>query len=157
MALFRWGSAFDAFRDLEREMDRWIRRLDMATGSRSGRVFPALNLYELEYEYLLVGELPGVDIQDLEVSVAGGQLRLSGERRLSDDVEDDRYRRRERSCGAWNRQIQLPPRVQEDQIRAELVHGILKLHLPKMPTTEPRKIAIQDASSSQLSLPGGAE
>ncbi len=154
MAIFRWGSAFEAFRDLEREMDQWIRRLDLTVGSRLGRPFPALNLYELAEEFLLVGELPGVNIEDLDVSVASGQLTLSGERRHGAEIPDDKYRRSERLNGRWERMIQLPPRIREDAIRAELTNGILKLHLPKLPVTEPRKINILDASAPQT-LTGG--
>jgi HSP20 family protein len=53
MAVFRWGSAFDAFRDLEREMDHLLHSVNMAfEGLRIGRPFPAVNIYELEGEYL---------------------------------------------------------------------------------------------------------
>lgn len=152
--MFRWGSAFEAFRHLEREMDQWIRRLDMAAGSRLGRPFPALNLYELDTEYLLVGELPGVDISDLEVSVAAGQLKLSGERKAGCDIADDKYRRSERVNGRWERLVQLPPRILDEAIHAELTNGILKLHLPKLPVTEARKISIVE--SERPALPGGS-
>jgi HSP20 family protein len=145
MAIFRWGSALEAFRDLEREMDRWIRHLDMAVGSRLGRPFPHLNLYELPDEFLLVGELSGVNLEDLEISVATGQLLIQGERR-NVDIPDDKIRRSERPQGRWERAIQLPPRVDEDSIRAELTNGILKLHLPKIPQSEPRRINILDVA-----------
>ena len=49
MPVFRWGSAFDAFRDLEREMDHLLHSVNMAfEGLRIGRPFPAVNIYELE-------------------------------------------------------------------------------------------------------------
>lgn len=153
MAIFRWGSAFEAFRDLEREMDRWFRHLDMVIGPRAGRVFPLLNLFDLEGEYVLVGELPGVLIEDLEVSVTSGQLLLAGERRNVGSIPEDKFRRSERPSGRWERTVQLPPRIQEDGIRAELTNGILKLHLPKIPETKPRRINIDDASPP--ALPGG--
>lgn len=146
MALFRWGSAFEAFRDLEREMDRWMRQLDLAVGSRLVRPFPHLNLYELPEEFLLVGELPGVTIDELDISIAGSTLHLRGERRNL-DVAEDRYRRSERPKGRWERTLQLPPRIDEDRIQAELNHGILRLHLPKIPQQEPRRIPVQKSGS----------
>ena len=143
MAVFRWGSALEAFRDLEREMDRWLRGIDQASyGPRLGRPFPALNLYELESEFLLVAELPGVQAEDLDVSIAGGSLTIRAKRQASSEVAEDKFRRSERLQGTWERSIALPDRVRDDDIQAELVNGLLKLHLPKVPVTEPRRISV---------------
>ncbi|MFO1094763.1 MAG: hypothetical protein U0992_15870 [Planctomycetaceae bacterium] len=60
MPVFRWGNAFDAIRDLEREMDRWLRSVNFTMeGVRAGRAYPAVNIYELDEEFLLTAELPG--------------------------------------------------------------------------------------------------
>jgi len=151
MALFRWGSPLDAFRDLEREMDEWMRQVDLAfEGLRHGRPFPALNLYELESEYLITAELPGCEADDLEISVTSGALTLSGQRSPMGDVPENRYRRSERPAGSWERVLALPDRIQDDAIRAELTNGLLKLYLPKLPSSAPRQIAIE---SDQQNLP----
>lgn len=153
MAVFRWGSALDAFREIEREMDRWVRSVDLAfEGLRLGRPFPALNLYEVEDEFLITAELPGTRVEDLEISVAGGVLSLKGARSNGAEAPAERFRRSERVQGKWQRQISLPERVREDEIHAELTNGLLKLHLPKSPTSRAKQIRIVSGDAVEHSL-----
>jgi HSP20 family protein len=145
MPVFRWGNAFDAIRDLEREMDRWLRSVNFTMeGVRAGRAYPAVNIYELDEEFLLTAELPGARAEDLELSVSGGVVTLRGSRRNDTDVSDERFRRSERPRGVWERTLTLPARVREDELRAELNNGVLKLHLPKAPSLQPRQIRVVD-------------
>jgi HSP20 family protein len=148
MAVFRWGSALDAFRDMEREMDRVLRSMDLAfEGLRIGRPYPPVNVYELESEFLLTAELPGVKTEDLELSVTNGQLVLRGSRSESNGQPDERYRRSERRQGRWERVIPLPDRIRDEQLAAEFVNGVLKVHLPKAPSTQARQIPISEGST----------
>lgn len=148
MALFRWGSPLDAFRDMEREMDRVLRSMNQAfEGLRIGRPYPPVNVYERPAEFLLTAELPGVRTEDLELSVANGQLVLRGKRLEATEMPPERYRRSERPQGQWERSIPLPDRVQEEQMSAEFVNGVLTVHLPKAPSTQPRHIPISEAAS----------
>lgn len=147
MPVFRWGNAFDAIRDLEREMDRWLRSVNFTMeGVRAGRAYPAVNIYELDEEFLLTAELPGAKAEDLELSVSGGVVTLRGSRRNDPDVSDERFRRSERPRGVWERTLTLPARVREEDLRAELNDGVLKLHLPKAPSVQPRQIRVVDRS-----------
>lgn len=141
MAVFRWGHAFDAFRDLEREVDRLMRSLTLE-GFRVGRPFPAVNIYDLEEEYLLTAQLPGVTADELELSVSGGVLTMSGSRGQADTVAEESYRRTERPAGTWERSFHLPDKVLDDEMTAELNHGILTLHFPKAPVGKPRQIPV---------------
>jgi HSP20 family protein len=155
MPVFRWGNAFDAFRDLEREMDRWLRSVHHSMdGPRIGRQFPAVNIYELDDEFLLTAELPGARVEDLELSVSEGIVTLKGVRRADAEVPDDRYRRSERPRGIWQRTVTLPARVREEELHAELNQGVLKLHLPKAPSMQPRQIRVVETGSTQTE--GGA-
>ncbi len=153
MAVFRWGSAFDAFRDLEREMDHLLHSVNMAfEGLRIGRPFPAVNIYELEGEYLLTAELPGTRVEDLDLSVANGMLTLRGRRTAMPEVNEQQFRRSERAQGQWERSFNLPERVQEDGLHAELNNGVLKLHLPKAPSTVPRQIPVSNGHTAPLAI-----
>lgn len=148
MAVFRWGQAWDPFRDLEREVDRLLATVSLSfSGIRFGREYPAVNVYELNDELLLTAELPGTRPEDLEVLVADGVLTLKGRRTGPDGVPDDRYRRQERLRGDWHRSLTLPERIHEDQMTAEFANGILKVRLPKAPTTTPRQIQVIDGNS----------
>ncbi len=141
MALFRWGHAFDAFRDFEREVDRLVRTLN-SEGFRMGRPFPAVNIYELDSEYLLTAELPGVREEELELNVSHGVLTMKGNRRPVKPIAEERYRRNERPHGPWERTFALPERLNEDEMRAELAHGVLTVHLPKAASAQPRQVPV---------------
>ena len=141
MPIFRWGNAFDAFLDLELELNRMMRTVATAP-VRSGRRFPAVNLMERPDEYLVTALLPGVDGDALDVSVSGGMLTLSGERTRPADVDEAQYRRSERPSGRFERSITLPERVDEDAIAADFKHGVLKLTLPKMAPPPSRRISV---------------
>lgn len=143
MAVFRWGHHWDAMGDLEREVDRLLRSVNLTfQGIRFGRQYPAVNLYELETEYILTAELPGVRAEDLDLSVANGLLTLRGSRQDPEHANEQCYRRLERPHGSWQRTLNVPDRVIEDAVRAELVNGVLKIHLPKAPAEKPRQIAV---------------
>jgi HSP20 family protein len=147
MPVFRWGQSWRLFQDLEREVDRLLHGVDMTFhGIRFGRQYPAINLYQLDDEYLLTAELPGMRADELDVSIAGGILTLKGTREKPENVSDDQFRRNERFHGAWQRSFSLPERVQEDRLSAEFNSGILKIHLPKAEETEPRQIPITDGT-----------
>lgn len=147
MAMFRWGNAFDAFRDLEREFDRLLQTV--ATQSvRAGVRFPLLNLYERPQEYLLLVQLPGVEKDQLDLTIADGRLTLKGERTRPSDVDESQYRRSERPIGSWERTIALPERVKEDAISADFREGLLQLTLPKQAASPARQIQVRTDGGS---------
>jgi len=154
MAVFRWGNPFSTFQDLEREMDRWVRTMDLAIeGLRLGRPFPALNMFDLENSYLITAELPGCDAANLELHVANGVLTLRGSRSTGTEIPDERFRRSERPTGTWERKVSLPERVDEERIKAELTNGLLRLTLPKIPSGTPRRIQIADSLPLTSEMP----
>jgi HSP20 family protein len=147
MPVFRWGHSWEAFQDLEREMDRLLNSVNFAFhGIRLGRQFPAVNLYELKDEYLLTAELPGTKAEDLELTISNGLLHIKGKRLEPDDVSADRFRRQERFRGSWQRSLSLPERVRDEAFRAEFVNGILRIHLPKGEQEQPRRIPVTEGS-----------
>ena len=143
MAVFRWGQSWDAFQDLEREVDRLLQSVNLTfQGLRFGRQYPPVNLYELPNEYLLTAELPGTRGEDLDLTVAGGVLSLKGTRTDLEHVPADRFRRQERPRGEWQRSLKIPERIQEEAMSAEFNNGILKIHLPKAEPLQSRQIPI---------------
>jgi HSP20 family protein len=145
MATFHWGQhAIEAFRDLEREVDFLLQQVGRSfEGVRFGRPYPPINIYDLEGEYLVTAELPGTKADDFELTVSEGTLTIRGRRTAEDGIPEDRYRRSERPRNEWERSLTLPERVNEEAIRAELKHGILRLHVPKAPSTQPRQIRVE--------------
>lgn len=141
--MFKWHHNWEAFRDLERQMDRLLEGFRLPIpGLRLEKPFPPVNVYELENEYLLTAELPGTVAENLELTVSGNAVTLKGDRTLPDGVLDERFRRHERFCGTWERSFTLPERVLEDKVVAEFNAGILKVHLPKSEQRQTRQIPV---------------
>ncbi len=149
MAVFRLGQGWDTFRDLEREMDRLLRSVNVSVQNlRVGRHYPPMNLYDLGKAFLFTAELPGTKAEDLDVTVANGVLTLRGARTGPEDAPEERYRRHERLRGTWQRSLPLPERVNEEQLSAEFSNGILKITLPKAEAIKPRRIPVTDVDKN---------
>jgi HSP20 family protein len=91
---------------------------------------PEMDVFELRDEYLLNVCLPGVRPEDVEVTVSGLTLSVSGERRLA--IPDGAIAHLiESSAGRFARPVRLPPKADIERISSELVDGQLKVHVPK--------------------------
>ncbi|KAF8201749.1 HSP20-like chaperone [Pholiota molesta] len=88
-------------------------------------------------------ELPGLKKEDVNIDVRNNQLIVSGESSISTNKDEGDYVVRERSYGKFSRTLQLPQGVKEDQIKANLENGVLKVEFPKVPPEQaPKKITI---------------
>ncbi len=105
------------------------------------RGFPALNVWETIDAVHVEAELPGLNTEDLEISVVGKDLTLKGERN-TESTEGVTYHRRERSVGSFTRHLKLPADVKADAVQATLRDGVLQITLPKDQESRPRKIVI---------------
>ena len=145
MPVFRWGQAWNALQDLEREVDQLLQGVNLSLhGVRSARRFPSINLLEKPDHFILTAEVPGVDINDLEVTSADGRLSIKGVRRSPEEARDDTFRRQERFQGNWQRTIQLPDRVTEDGMKAEYSAGVLRIILTKAASGVARNIPVTE-------------
>lgn len=145
MAIFRWGRAWPQVGDLEREVDRLMRSVNLSLqGVRLGRRFPPINLYDTGDAYLITAELPGARAEDFELTIQSGVLTMQGRRDDPEEVPEDRYRRRERFYGTWTRSLNLPDRIDESQLSARFEDGVLRIQLPKLPETQARRIPVAE-------------
>jgi HSP20 family protein len=146
MAVFRLGQNWNhSFRDLEREVDQLLKGVQMTfQGLRYGREYPPVNVFELEGEFLLTAELPGVRVEDLDLTITAGVLTIRGSRPEDEAPADSSFRRQERAFGSWQRSVTLPDRVLEDELAAELTDGVLKIHLPKAQLEAARQILVSE-------------
>lgn len=143
---------FDPFRDLSALQDRVQRlfehslsRLRQGAGSEAfegSSWLPAVDILETDNEIVLKADLPGVNPDDVDISVQDGTLTLKGERRFESGVKEDHYRRVERLYGSFVRSFALPPTVDADQLQAEYRNGVLELTLPKRPKAKPKQIKV---------------
>jgi HSP20 family protein len=105
--------------------------------------YPLFDLAEYENESTLIAELPGVQKEDIKISIDNGYLSISGERKAFDMPEQSSWIRNEIRTGKFNRSIELPHEVDSNKITAELKNGILRISLPKAETIKPREIRIK--------------
>ncbi len=144
MPVFRWGQSWDPLQDLEREVDRLLQGMNMSLQGRSNRRFPLVNLLDHGDCFVLTAEIPGVDLADLDVSVANGVLCIKGVRKVPPEAREDAFRRQERFQGAWQRNLQLPERIDEEGMKADYTAGILRVTLPKTQDSSVRSIPVTE-------------
>jgi HSP20 family protein len=97
----------------------------------SGSWVPLADVYETADGFVVQVELPGVGEEDVEVQVDGDQLRLRGERRMSDRSRPERFHRMERSYGSFARSFRFPEEVDPARVTAHFRDGLLRLELPR--------------------------
>ena len=118
---------------------------DEDTGIRGSWV-PAVDIYETDGHDLVVrAELPGINREDIEVSVENSTLVLKGEKKLDSEVKEESYRRIERSYGTFHRSFTLPNTVDTSRIGAEFKNGVLTVKLPFREEAKPRTINVDVA------------
>jgi HSP20 family protein len=132
---------------LWRDMSRLQREMSHLLGGTSAPItsFPAMNLYAGDEGIILTAELPGVEPDELEITVLGETLTLSGSRNVSEVEEDIKYHRRERGQGEFTRTVQLPFTVDSERVEAKFNNGILHVMLPRVEEEKPRKISVSAA------------
>ena len=112
------------------------------SGPAAAGVFPLINLTENKDIYILRAELPGMKSENLDISIDGNNLTISGERKVAFKGENARYHRRERESGKFSRVIGLDKPIESERIEAKLVSGILTVKLPVMEKAKPRQIKV---------------
>lgn len=129
------------FHDLQRLQDE-INRLHHDAGMAE---FPPINLWTREQGLLLMAEVPGVDPDQLDVTVHDDTLMLKGQRTLNTAADEVTYHRRECGDGTFGRTVALPYRVAVDQVEAKIENGVLTVMLPRHEDERPKRIAINRA------------
>ena len=142
-------SPFRGFRDLQSEMDRL---LGEAFG-RSPRTTaetewaPAVDVTTESNDLIIRAELPGVTREDVHVTLSGGVLTISGERKEEQERKDAGYLVRERRYGSFRRAITLPEGTDESKISASFKDGLLEVKVRDGASEveeRPRKIEIEE-------------
>jgi HSP20 family protein len=104
---------------------------------------PAMDVTESDKEYLFSVDAPGMSEKDINVSVTGHQLAISGERHREEEHKTDKSYRSEREFGRFERSFMLPEEVNTDQIEASFKDGVLKVRVPKVEAAKAKNIAIK--------------
>jgi HSP20 family protein len=106
---------------------------------------PAVDIHEYANRFELYVDLPGIDPAEVELTLDGGILTLSGDRReqvMSKNGEDLQGRRIERGSGSFHRRFVLPDTVDGERVNATGKNGVLTVTIPKQAKAMPRRIQI---------------
>ena len=113
-----------------------------ATGASTPAWAPALDIAERKDAYLVTVELPGVKLDDLEITLEDGLLTIQGERQVAHDSSEEQFHRVERSSGAFRRSITLPAHVEADAVEASMEDGVLRILVPKAEEAKAKRIQV---------------
>jgi HSP20 family protein len=107
---------------------------------------PSFEIKETKDAYLFKADVPGVKESDIEVTLTGNRLTVSGKREAEKQEQTDTYYTYERTYGDFTRSFTLPDGIDTSSVHADLNQGVLTLSVRKTPEAQPKKIAVQTAA-----------
>ncbi|MBN1366200.1 MAG: Hsp20/alpha crystallin family protein [Syntrophaceae bacterium] len=134
----RFADSVPEIIDLQRE----INRLFSNVGQSTALDYPTINVWEKDNSLVVTTEMPGMDTENINISVTGSTLTISGTSKADPIKEGETYLRQEREQGNFQRNVQLPFQVDSKAIEAKYERGILKITLPRQKEDLPKKIKI---------------
>lgn len=136
-------SDWDPFRLMD-SLLRWEPFQEAAALRRgeNGTFVPRFDVKETPEAFLFKADLPGVNQGDVDISLNGNQLTITGKREAEQQQTSENYFMVERSYGSFSRTFTLPTSADVEKIKADLSNGVLTIELPKRAESQPRKIAL---------------
>jgi len=108
-----------------------------------------LDVSEREDSYVVRASIPGIDPDEIDISISDNVLTIRGEVKHDSDQQNERYVLRERRMGHFTRSVSFPTAIDADHAEASCDCGVLTLHLPKAETARPRRIGISGRPARQ--------
>jgi HSP20 family protein len=134
---YRW----DPFRVMDALL-RWDPMRGDAAGYGQGEFTPRFDIKETKNAFVIKADLPGIREEDLNISLTGSQLTVSGKRDEERREEGEHHYMVERNSGTFSRVFSLPEGVDADAVTADMKNGVLTLQIPKRPEAQPKRISI---------------
>jgi len=137
-----WAGVTSLKSEMDRVLDRFFAPKWEEYGAH-GEWAPSLDLSETKEAFMVKAEVPGMDSQDIQVSLQENLLTIKGEKRQERDEKDERYHRVERNYGAFTRGVRLPVTVDGSKVDARFKNGLLTVTLPKTPAAKGTAIPVK--------------
>ncbi len=150
-------SPFKGFRDVRSEMEQMFDEMLGGLARRPVRQrtrqftewAPAIDAVSRDGDLVIKAELPGVKLEDVDITLQNGVLTVSGEHKQDREEERGGYHVRERRYGTFRRSMTLPEGVDEDKIHARFEDGVLEVVVEGAAAVqEPKRIQIEDGGSA---------
>ncbi len=106
---------------------------------------PAVDIIDCNDRIIVKVELPGVEKEDLKLSLSENNLTIQGELKRDEEIKKENYYCCERAHGKYARTIPLPVEIDRDKVSAKFKNGIIEIDLPKKPEIQPKEIDIEVA------------
>jgi HSP20 family protein len=153
MTLIRRNNPFGELLSLRQAMDRlfedsWVRPGSWL-GNGDGEHGMAIDVRTTPESLVVEAALPGVKPEDVEISVLGDTLTISGRTSEEQSGEEDGYTYREIRRGSFSRTLTLPRGIKSDAAEAKFDNGLLRLSFPKAEEAKPRQIKINPTTGGQ--------
>lgn len=103
---------------------------------------PMVDIYEVQDGAVIKVDLPGVVKSDVAVEVKENILTIRGERKIDSSIPEERYYRRERTCGKFQRSFALRSMISPDNIKASFKSGVLTVEIPKPEVEKPKQVSV---------------
>lgn len=139
-------TVWDPFREMEALLDRYSRSARKTMAVEGGPVeagdwMPTVDISETDHDFVVRAELPGIDKDDVQVTLDNGVLTIKGEKKT--ETKDEKRHRIECVYGSFVRSFTLPQHVAAEKVQAGYKDGILSLTIPKLETAKPKQIKVQ--------------
>jgi HSP20 family protein len=130
---------------LHREIDRLFSEFARGADGMQN-IIPNIEISETDQAIEVSAEMPGLERQDVEISIDDDVLTIRGEKKIEESQKDKAVQHSERSYGVFMRMLQLPHGVDPSSVHATMSKGVLKVEIPKPAKSEPKKIEIEEAA-----------
>ena len=138
-----WSAMRHLQNEMSRVFDHAVAGAEDGSNVATSRWTPAVDIREDAGRFVITADVPGVDPEDIEVTMENGVLTIKGERKLEvKDEGDNGYRRVERVYGNFYRRFTLPDTADAEAISANGRHGVLEVVIPKRAALQPKRIAV---------------
>ena len=107
------------------------------------KAWPAIDVAEEEDAIVVRAEVPGCKADDIDISVHGSVLTISGEKKLSEEKKEKGYYHVESTYGSFRREVTLPTDVNQSKVDASYKDGVLSITLPKAERAKSIKVKIK--------------
>ena len=145
------------FSALQDRLNRIFRESYSPEGSEealtTGNFAPPVDVYEDEHNITLKIEVPGIDENDIDVSIENITLTVRGQRRFEKDEKEENFQRVERMYGSFTRSFTLPNTVDTEQVSAHYDKGVLKVRLGKRAEAKPKQIKVNVEKTLEAKIP----
>jgi HSP20 family protein len=126
------------FNRLNRDFDNFLTPPAAPAG-----FIPPVDVHEEAERFVVLADLPGVNLADIEITAEKGVLTIRGERKQEKREAAEGYERIERVSGGFTRRFALPENVLADNIKARYTNGVLEVSIPKQPVQQARRVSIE--------------